>query len=299
MNGFATKYGRQPLVVTALCVALLIVAGIQFCAALQAGDPQQAGKSLVMAGLAVLAQFCPLFMLGAVTANQVIKRAEGCRVVYPVAASTRIYEGTMVFIDASGYANDDTGSGANRFGGIAIAEVDNSGGSAGDLSVEVWEEGEFELVGSSLVQGSVGLDAYATDNFTIDDAYASNGVRVGRITRLISSTKVMVKLDPQTDRGGEVVGIGAQMKVVRGQHTTVAASDTVVTGLATVVAVVAQLDDDPVDGAMHVTASIGDQLGTPAAGSILIKTWKSTDADATLIAATTFTKKVNWIAIGT
>jgi hypothetical protein len=89
------------------------------------------------------------------------------------------------------------------------------------------------------------------------------------------------------------------LKIARGQHTTVDADDTVVTGLATVVAVVASLDDDPVDGVMHVTATLGDQAGSPAAGSIQIKSWKSTDADATLIAGTTFTKKVNWIAIGT
>lgn len=96
-----------------------------------------------------------------------------------------------------------------------------------------------------------------------------------------------------------VQGVAANYALARGQHTTVAASDAVVTGLATVVAVMAQLDDDPVDGCMHVSASIGDQAGAPAAGSIYIKTWKSTDADATLIAATTFNKKVNWIAIGT
>ncbi len=96
-----------------------------------------------------------------------------------------------------------------------------------------------------------------------------------------------------------VQGLAANYVLARGQHTTIAASDTVVTGLATVVVVVAQLDDDPVDGCMHVTSSIGDQAGAPAAGSILIKTWKSEDADATLVAATTFGKKVNWIAIGT
>lgn len=96
-----------------------------------------------------------------------------------------------------------------------------------------------------------------------------------------------------------VRGLAVNYALARGQHTTIAASDTVVTGLANVVAVVAQLDDDPVDGCMHVTSSIGDQAGAPAAGSIYLKTWKSTDADATLIAATTFSKKVNWIAIGT
>jgi hypothetical protein len=90
-----------------------------------------------------------------------------------------------------------------------------------------------------------------------------------------------------------------QLKIVAGQHTTVDADDTVVTGLSTVVAVVATLDSDPVDGAMYVTATIGDQDGAPAAGSVQIKTWKNTDADATHIAATTFSLLVNWIAIGT
>jgi hypothetical protein len=95
-------------------------------------------------------------------------------------------------------------------------------------------------------------------------------------------------------------GVAAGYKIARGVHTTVDENDTVVTGLATVVAVVASLDSDPVAGAQFVTASIGDQAGSPAAGSILIKTWKATAAgDTALIAATTFSKLVGWIAIGT
>jgi hypothetical protein len=95
-------------------------------------------------------------------------------------------------------------------------------------------------------------------------------------------------------------GVAAGYKIARGIHTTVDENDTVVTGLATVVAVVASLDSDPVAGAQFVTASIGDQAGSPAAGSILIKTWKATAAgDTALIAATTFSKLVGWIAIGT
>jgi hypothetical protein len=91
----------------------------------------------------------------------------------------------------------------------------------------------------------------------------------------------------------------AGLRIARGQHTTVAASDTVVTGLNTVVAVVASFDDAPIEAAKFISASIGDQAGTPAAGSILIRTHKDTDADAAIVDATTFGKKVNWIAIGT
>lgn len=97
-----------------------------------------------------------------------------------------------------------------------------------------------------------------------------------------------------------ITGTAAGFKVARGQATTVAASDTIVTGLTTVVSAVANLEDVPVIGADRAQAVVGDQAGTPAAGSILIKTFKPTaTGDATPIAATTFGKKVNWIAWGT
>lgn len=97
-----------------------------------------------------------------------------------------------------------------------------------------------------------------------------------------------------------VLGVASGYKVARGQATTVTASDTVVTGLATVVSAVANLEDSPVIGCSQAQAVIGDQAGTPAAGSILVKTFCPTaSGDATPKAATTFGKKVNWIAIGT
>lgn len=84
-----------------------------------------------------------------------------------------------------------------------------------------------------------------------------------------------------------------------GQQTTVAASDTVVTGLTRVVFAMAQLEDAPVIGCDRAGAAIGNQAGTPAAGSILVKTFKPTaSGDSTPIAATTFGKRVNWIAAG-
>lgn len=103
-----------------------------------------------------------------------------------------------------------------------------------------------------------------------------------------------------TEMNALTTGVAAGYKIARGQHTTVAASDTVVTGLSTVVAVVAVFDADPGLNPLFVTASIGNQSGAPAAGSILIKSWRATAAnDVTPVAATTFSKKVNWIAIGT
>lgn len=92
---------------------------------------------------------------------------------------------------------------------------------------------------------------------------------------------------------------GDSPKMVKGQSTTVAASDTIATGLATVTHVVASFNDAPIEAAKFVSADIGDQVAAPVAGSFLLKTWKDTDADAAIAAATTFGLKVNWIAFGT
>lgn len=92
---------------------------------------------------------------------------------------------------------------------------------------------------------------------------------------------------------------GSQLYVDYGMATTVTASDTIVTRLRKVIAAWAVLEDAPVIGCDRATAVVGDQAGTPAAGSILLKTWKPTaSGDATPVAATTFTKKVSWMAIG-
>lgn len=97
-----------------------------------------------------------------------------------------------------------------------------------------------------------------------------------------------------------VASVGSGKTEASGRQLTVAAVDTVVTGLTTVTSVVASLDSDPLIDPIMVTASIGDQAGAPAAGSIYIKTWKATDGThPTPIAATVFGKYVNWIAKGT
>lgn len=89
-----------------------------------------------------------------------------------------------------------------------------------------------------------------------------------------------------------------------GLHTQAAAVDTIVTGLATVTACgVSFAGTGPTVKQLHCSATIGDQAGSPAAGSIYLKTWKPTSStnDATPTAATDFTDnvKLNWWAIGT
>jgi hypothetical protein len=91
----------------------------------------------------------------------------------------------------------------------------------------------------------------------------------------------------------------SNLKFALGQTTTATASDDIATGLQKVLYAVATLEDAPVVGCDRAQASVGDQVNTPAAGKISLKTFKPTAVgDATPIAATTFGKKINWIAVG-
>lgn len=97
-----------------------------------------------------------------------------------------------------------------------------------------------------------------------------------------------------------VQGVAFGYKLARGTHSPASGSDTVVTGLSTVVAAVASLKGAPTLTCMFVVADTGDQDGAPAAGSILLKTYKpTTSGDVTPIAATTPWPDIDWIAIGT
>lgn len=97
-----------------------------------------------------------------------------------------------------------------------------------------------------------------------------------------------------------VAGLTIGMKLARGITTPTGGSDTIVTGLATVVSVVVSLEDEPTLTHMFSQSDIGDQAGSPAAGSFILTSSKPTGAaDVTPVAATTPWSPINWIAIGT
>src|SRR5258706_13534464 len=163
--------------------------------------------------------------------------------------------------------------GAGLFG---VAMIDVLSGIVGDFQLEgvfditkaagAWTEGApvywdnsakvaTQTAAASLVRIGLGI-------LNDSDAMAQSGDATGR-----------VRLD-NISALANIAGVAPGYKVARGQMTTASASDTVVTGLATVVAAIANLEDAPVIGADRANAAIGDQAGTPAAGSILIKSYK-------------------------
>ena len=151
-------------------------------------DPSATLKGL--AGMSVLAGM-------AVTANQLTARADGLRTSGPVYEAVRLYGGTMAFYNATGYLVPTVNSGANRFGGIVVNEADNSSGASGDIDAELLADGCFLLAGTGFTQASVGLDAYASDNYTITTSSSSTSY-VGLIVGYVSSTEVWVQIRRNT-----------------------------------------------------------------------------------------------------
>lgn len=132
----------------------------------------------------------------AVTASQVITRQDGDKRSYPVAAGIHIYNGTLVYLTAAGYATDVTATGVNGFVGIANHEADNTNGSAGDIQIEVLAEGDFVLVGSGFAQSNVGDIVYGDDNYTIVTSIGSTSVPIGKAVGYVSATKLIVEIKP-------------------------------------------------------------------------------------------------------
>lgn len=105
---------------------------------------------------------------------------------FPVKASTKIYKGSLVVINA-GYAQP----GATATGLIAIGRakktVDNSAGANGDLTVEV-DPGIFKwnnAGGDLVVAATVGSLCYITDDNTVN-LTATGKSAAGRVVQLDS-----------------------------------------------------------------------------------------------------------------
>jgi hypothetical protein len=96
---------------------------------------------------------------------------------------------------------------------------------------------------------------------------------------------------------GGVAGVGSY-KIEHGT-TGLTGTATVPTSLTTVVSVIATCKTDISLALCGCSASVGDQAGSPAAGSFYLKTWKHTSSGNCTEVAATVVADVQWVAIGT
>ena len=124
---------------------------------------------------------------------------------FPVAASTRIYQGGLVIINSSGYAIPAAASASNKgCAGVAAKEANNSSGSAGDIRVEVMSDAVFLFAGTTLTQASIGSVVYAEDDNQIDDASGTNEAIAGVLVEYVGASEAWIHVGSLLDN---VVGV--------------------------------------------------------------------------------------------
>lgn len=123
------------------------------------------------------------------------------------------------------------------------------------------------------------------------DLTAANLAKLGNIT--LSATEINGAVLGQSAATSDVT---PGVRLVAGQATTTSATDGVVTGLGVISGVTVSMETDPTPLCQHFTAVVAGQT----AGSFLLKGWKAASSVLTSeIAATSFGKVVNWLAVGT
>lgn len=133
------------------------------------------------------------------TISRVTDERDASVILVPIAASTKILQGTIVCRNGSGYAVPGSDTAALVTLGVAAEEIDNTAGSAGDLSVQVLRKRAFLLNNDAtnpVTIASVGTAAVAVikDNDTVCVAAgATNDIPVGRPIE-VTSTGVWVEI---------------------------------------------------------------------------------------------------------
>lgn len=112
---------------------------------------------------------------------------------YPVIASDIIYQGAAVGENDSGYARPLQAG--DRFLGFAEAKADNSGGSAGDVTVVVKTRGCVKLAISAIAITANDRPAvYASDDDTFTLTASTNSL-IGYVRRWVATGYAIVEFD--------------------------------------------------------------------------------------------------------
>lgn len=124
------------------------------------------------------------------TRGRIVERA------YKVKASTKIYQGSIVVVDATGYAVPGSTATGELAVGIATATADNSSGASGDINVNVLVgEGYFANSGGDLVvQAAVNSTVYIVDDQTVSKTSATGAESAAGLCTGFDSGGVWVRI---------------------------------------------------------------------------------------------------------
>lgn len=124
----------------------------------------------------------------ALAADRATQYREGLERPYPVATGVKIYAGSLVCLNASGYAAPGADTVNFKFIGVAQEQVDNTLGGNGAKKVLVRRTGEYLFKASSISQADVGKIMYLVDDQTCDESNPGQGIVCGVLTEYVSAT---------------------------------------------------------------------------------------------------------------
>lgn len=165
---------------------------------------------LFLVGLLLAAakfQFIP-FGMAALAEDRMTPMRDGFKFRYKVAAAKKIYQGALVVLNSSGYAEP----GATATGKIALGRaahfVDNTAGSNGDLFVDV-EEGVFQYGNSTstdeITIAQIGSVCFIVDDQTVAKTSSSGTRSVAGYVRAVDADGVWVQVKNTASADGDLV----------------------------------------------------------------------------------------------
>jgi hypothetical protein len=133
--------------------------------------------------------------MAALTKDRATPYRDGIEIEFPVAGSTKIYAGSLVCTNTSGYAVPAADTAGLRFLGVALEQADNTSGANGAKTLRLRRSGAFEFDASSITQAMVGTAMYVVDDHTMDDAAGPvNDIRIGILVKYVADTKGWVDI---------------------------------------------------------------------------------------------------------
>lgn len=134
-------------------------------------------------------------------------RSTGRRIRLPVAATTKIYSGSIVCIDAAGRAVAGANTAGLRVAGRAAKQADNTTGAAGAIFVDV-DRGifKYEAGTQAPVAATVGFPVFVQDDQTVGKggAATSAGVFAGIVHEIDTDGGVWVDMTAEVLMSGGI-----------------------------------------------------------------------------------------------
>jgi len=124
------------------------------------------------------------------------ERKDGVVVPFQVITNDCIYGGSLVAVNAGGYALPGSDTAGLIFQGVAEARADNTGGANGAIKVNVRRQGLFLFnMGTAITIANVGDAVCLVDDQTVDlAANCINDIACGKIVEYYSTTKAWIDI---------------------------------------------------------------------------------------------------------